>query len=174
MGKITSKDVHPIIQKFKRLTKTNKITAADVAGPSKTKKKSKMSEPALRQGSISRSSSTLSVGKKIAIAFKEEVLGTSLLKDYSLVASDSNMNIMADDIAFSLPQNTFAIGIDDSKIQRKLIAKFFATAGIPESELIMSDYSSTTYSSGITSIFNSFTFRSLHDHRRWQRRDYGV
>jgi len=128
MGKITSEDVHPIIQKFKRLTKTNKITAADVAGPNK-KKKSKMNEPA--QGSISRSSSTFSVGKKIAIAFKEEVLGNSLLKDDSLVASDSS--IIADDKAsFSLPHNTFAIGIDDSKIQRKLITKFFTTAGIPE------------------------------------------
>ena len=155
MGKITSEDVHPIIQKFKRLTKTNKITAADVAGPNK-KKKSKMNEPALGQGSISRSSSTFSVGKKIAIAFKEEVLGNSILKDDSLVASDSS--IIADDKAsFSLPHNTFAIGIDDSKIQRKLITKFFTTAGIPEGELIMPDYSSTPSSSRI-----HFNFQFIH------------
>ena len=41
MGKITSEDVRPILEKFKRLTgaKSNKITSADVSGPIQKKKK---------------------------------------------------------------------------------------------------------------------------------------
>ena len=36
LGKITSKDVRPILEKFKKLTgDNNKITAADVSGPIK-------------------------------------------------------------------------------------------------------------------------------------------
>jgi len=35
---------------------------------------------------------------------------------------------------FCIPKNTKAIAIDDSKIQRKLLGKFFSFAGIPPAD----------------------------------------
>jgi hypothetical protein len=78
--------------------------------------------------------SAVSVTKKIAIAFKEEVIGgvNSSTDDKKL--PDSAEDMEANYKSFSLPKNTYAIGIDDSNIQRKLIQKYFTMAGIPEGE----------------------------------------
>lgn len=150
MGKITSEDVRPIVAKFKQLTKTNKITKADVAGPNKKKviehegDMNRNSPPRLgdkdKEELFRRNSSTssaVSVTKKIAIAFKEEVIGAvhTNTNDKSLPESAA-ADIEADYKSFSIPKNTYAIGIDDSNIQRKLIQKFFTMAGIPEGENI--------------------------------------
>mmetsp|Transcript_3353 Transcript_3353/g.6269 ORF Transcript_3353/g.6269 Transcript_3353/m.6269 type:complete len:1165 (-) Transcript_3353:172-3666(-) len=45
----------------------------------------------------------------------------------------ANSNIKYED--FELPTNLYAIAIDDSKIQRKLLSKFFSFAGIPEERI---------------------------------------
>jgi signal transduction histidine kinase len=45
----------------------------------------------------------------------------------------ANSNIKYED--FALPMNLHAIAIDDSKIQRKLLSKFFSFAGIPEERI---------------------------------------
>ena len=39
--------------------------------------------------------------------------------------------------AFRVPNNTYAIAIDDSKIQRKLLGKFFDFIGIPEEQCVI-------------------------------------
>ena len=144
MGKITSEDVRIINDKFKQLTKTNKITSADVPGPTKKKdpdvksddENQQSSEEITHNGTPPRKSSTLSavsVGKKIVIAFKEEVLVGGTSKDDAPDLLDAE-NKTPDYKDFSIPTNTYAIGIDDSQIQRKLIEKFFMTAGIPRGE----------------------------------------
>lgn len=83
----------------------------------------------------SSTSSAVSVGKKIAIAFKEEVFGGSPMNTGDSLAGTDAVAVVADHKTFNLPKNTFAIGIDDSKIQRKLIHKFFTTAGVPEGSI---------------------------------------
>ena len=153
MGKITSEDVRPILEKFKRLTgeKSNKITSADVSGPiqKKKKKKKKNEIPQLDEGtdgqdkpntdtaneatlsSKSSGSGALLLGKKIAQAFKEEVLSSSTASNLEkTVVFEEKEEKPVDFSEFCIPQNTFAIAIDDSKIQRKLLGKIFENAGI--------------------------------------------
>lgn len=136
-----------VVAKFKQLTNTSKISKADVAGPTKKvmergedgnsprRFSGKNKEESFRRNSSS--SSAVSVTKKIAIAFKEEVIGgvnssTGDKKKLPEAAEDME----ADYKSFSLPKNTYAIGIDDSNIQRKLIQRYFTMAGIPEGENI--------------------------------------
>jgi hypothetical protein len=45
----------------------------------------------------------------------------------------ANSNMNCED--FELPKNLHAVAIDDSKIQRKLLSKFFSFAGIPEERI---------------------------------------
>lgn len=151
MGKITSEDVRPILEKFKRLTgeKLNKITSADVSGPIQKKKKKKNEIPQLDEGtdgqekpntdtaneatlsSKSSGSGALLLGKKIAQAFKEEVLSSSTASNLEkTVVFEEKEEKPVDFSEFCIPQNTFAIAIDDSKIQRKLLGKIFENAGI--------------------------------------------
>lgn len=149
MGKITSEDVKPILEKFKRLTgnKPNKITSSDVTGPMKKKndlpeeeqggekenndnsESGNAKEPAAPKSS---GSGALVVGKKIAKAFREEILLSSSVnnndKDPILEEEKEEVN---DYSTFRIPKNTHAIAIDDSKIQRKLLGKLFSFAGIP-------------------------------------------
>lgn len=148
LGKITSEDVRPILEKFNKLSgKSNKITAADVSGP--IKKKDKKSEETdnsdensnatedddAKSPRQSSGSGALSVTKKIAQAFREEMFSsTNNEQEKENVVKEVNKK---DDIApdysrFRIPTNTHAIAIDDSKIQRKLLSKFFEFAGIPE------------------------------------------
>jgi len=47
----------------------------------------------------------------------------------------ANTNMKYED--FELPKNIYAIAIDDSKIQRKLMTRFFMYAGIPEDRIIV-------------------------------------
>ena len=143
MGKVTSEDVRVINDKFKQLTKTNKITSADVPGPTrkedsglKTDQENlQSSEEIIQDGASprrSQTSSVVSVGKKIAIAFKEEVLGSNHNGDEpDLLDADDKTSDFKD---FGIPNNTYAIGIDDSQIQRKLMEKYFAAIGIPRGE----------------------------------------
>jgi hypothetical protein len=140
-----------VVAKFKQLaTNTSKITKADVAGPNKKKViereqdgnspprfSGKNKEESFRRNSSS--SSAVSVTKKIAIAFKEEVIGgvnSSTDDKKKLPDSSAAKDMEADYKSFSLPKNTYAIGIDDSNIQRKLIQRYFTMAGIPEGENI--------------------------------------
>ncbi|KAL7452366.1 hypothetical protein ACHAWC_004089, partial [Mediolabrus comicus] len=148
LGKITSEDVRPILEKFNKLSgKSNKITAADVSGP--IKKKDKKSEEtdnsdensdALEDNEAksprqSSGSGALSVTKKIAQAFREEMFSSTnneQEKENVVKEEDKNNDIAPDYSRFRIPTNTHAIAIDDSKIQRKLLSKFFEFAGIPE------------------------------------------
>ena len=132
----------PIIEKFKRLTgnKKNKITAADVSGPSRmrtnTVEFNTVAEvvtspvPELRKASMA--GEALTVVKKIGEAFREEVLVTKV-KDSTHGEDDESgeKDATIDYSKFCIPKNTVAIAIDDSKIQRKLLGKFFDFAGIP-------------------------------------------
>ena len=166
MGKITSDDVKPILEKFKRLTgeNSNKITSSDVSGPMR-KKKNDTSCSETEEGkdqentendddnitsssSKSSASGALVVGKKIAIAFREELLSSG-----SVVSNPDHQNHVGnvdfkeeeknkedqtkkskreEHSDFRIPKNTYAIAIDDSKIQRKLLGKIFDNAGITE------------------------------------------
>lgn len=152
MGKITSEDVRPILEKFQRLTgeKPNKITTADVSGPIRKKKNDDVpdksiteSEQEKAKGDVNESStskspsqSALGVGKKIAKAFREEILSSGTSHSTSAVTyADKDVVIEekekpVDYSNFKIPPNTYAIAIDDSKIQRKLLAKIFDNAGI--------------------------------------------
>ena len=155
LGKITADDVRPILEKFQRLTgdNPNKITSSDVTGPNK--KKEDLEEEGVRgdeketfiplndvneKDSPLRASSTsspkgaLSVGKKIAQAFREEILssGTSAMQRSTSEVDLEEKNEVDDDYSnFCIPKNTHAIAIDDSKIQRKLLTKLFSFADIP-------------------------------------------
>lgn len=148
MGKISSADVAPIIEKFKKLTGRNgsKITAADVSGP--MKKKEELTDIAITEDSMSKeepnipqfpskpSPSTpnaLVVAKKVAQAFREEVLSSTVVQEKE--APTQEVEIVVDYSSFCLPNKTFAIAIDDSKIQRKLLSKYLDFAGIPQGEL---------------------------------------
>jgi len=139
MGKVSSKDILPIMEKFKRLTqhKPNKITPADVSGPIKRRKKRKdilkTRQKATREPRQNRRGS-IAVGRKIVEAFREEVLSSNATmkvskreKQNSSVDEKMSMNHSQ----FSVPKNTFGIAIDDSKIQRKLLAKLLDCVGIP-------------------------------------------
>ncbi|EED88838.1 predicted protein [Thalassiosira pseudonana CCMP1335] len=145
MGKISSADVAPIIEKFKKLTGRNgsKITAADVSGP--MKKKEELTDIAITEDSMSKeepnipqfpskpSPSTpnaLVVAKKVAQAFREEVLSSTVVQEKE--APTQEVEIVVDYSSFCLPNKTFAIAIDDSKIQRKLLSKYLDFAGIPQ------------------------------------------
>ena len=151
MGKITSEDVRPILEKFKRLTgeESNKITSADVSGPiQKKKKKNEISQldegtdgqdkpntDTANEATLSLKSSgsgALQLGKKIAQAFKEEVLSSSTASNLekTVVFEEKEQEKPIDFSDFCIPQNTFAIAIDDSKIQRKLLGKIFENTGI--------------------------------------------
>ena len=81
-----------------------------------------------------QTSGALSLGKEIVKAFKEEVLTSSSPNqdniDSSLVLNDS-LERQPDYSDFRIPSNTHAIAIDDSKIQRKLIRRYFELCGIP-------------------------------------------
>ncbi|KAL7530444.1 hypothetical protein ACHAXR_005668 [Thalassiosira sp. AJA248-18] len=142
MGKITSEDVKPIIEKFQRLTgkKPNKITSSDVSGPLKEPddiieevrgedKENIVTDENEIRSSKSLSTGALVVGKKIAKAFREEILSSNVNNDKDTAVIEKETAI--DYSNFRIPDNTCAIGIDDSKIQRKLLAKFFSFAGIP-------------------------------------------
>jgi hypothetical protein len=126
LGKISSSDVKHIIKKFKTLTTTNKIKASDVAGPSLKKEPesnlealagqlpleiedtTKTAESPLRLSTTSTTSSAISVGKKIALAFKEELLGASTVIDEDDMPDEVEATV--DYNRFTLPKNTFAIG----------------------------------------------------------------
>ncbi len=154
LGKITADDVRPILEKFQRLTgdNPNKITTSDVSGPNKKK-----GDPDEEEGvsgdeketfiplndvnekdsplrsSTNSSKGALSAGKKIAQAFREEILssGTSAMPR-STSEVDLEEKKEEDDYSnFCIPKNTHAIAIDDSKIQRKLLTKLFSFADIP-------------------------------------------
>ena len=150
MGKVSSEDVRPILEKFKRLTgeKSNKITTADVSGPIRKKKNE---VPQLDEGSDgkdkpntdttnndatlstkSSGSGALLLGKKIAQAFKEEVLSSSaaINPEKTVFFEEKGKEKPVDFSEFCIPPNTYAIAIDDSKIQRKLLGKIFDNAGI--------------------------------------------
>jgi len=142
MGKITSEDVKPILEKFQRLTgeNSNKITSADVSGPMR-KKKDNLPEPVeggeqedletdANEISLSKSSSqgALVVGKRIAKAFREEMLSSSVNHGKDVIVEEKEKVVDYSD--FCIPKNTYAIAIDDSKIQRKLLGKIFDNAGI--------------------------------------------
>ncbi|EJK72240.1 hypothetical protein THAOC_06241, partial [Thalassiosira oceanica] len=73
-------------------------------------------------------SSALSLGKEIVKAFREEIL-TSNHDDISLL--DDSVESRPEFSDFRIPSNTYAIAIDDSKIQRKLIRRYFELCGIP-------------------------------------------
>ena len=149
LGKITSEDVRPILKKFKSLSgKGNKITLCDddrtepeddesfiesekqdhLDGTATEKQV--MTSPQQRR----QTSGALSLGKEIVKAFKEEVLTSSSPNqdniDSSLVLNDS-LERQPDYSDFRIPSNTHAIAIDDSKIQRKLIRRYFELCGIP-------------------------------------------
>jgi len=154
LGKITSDDVRPILEKFKKMTNgTNKITSADVgrSGPniddadeevdveSNSDEGSHASDDdKAPQSPPVRSSSTtgaLAVGKQIAKAFREEILSSGTgTEQYNRVNStltnEDEDSVPPDYSHFRIPRNTYAIAIDDSKIQRKLLGKFFDFAGI--------------------------------------------
>ena len=144
MGKITSEDVKPILEKFKRLTgeNSNKITSADVSG---MKKKNEMAEvlekdkamdgqDKLNDDTIDATAKSAGSGVlgKIATAFKEEVLSSNPVasQDKAVVFEEKEEDKPVDYSDFSIPSNTYAIAIDDSKIQRKLLGKIFEHAGI--------------------------------------------
>jgi len=134
MGKITSDDVRPILEKFKRLTgeKSNKITSADVSGPIR-KKAGDIPESdevvdvkdKVHAHTPGRSLRNPSMLGKIAQAFKEEVLTSD-----RYVTFEEEGDKPDDYSDFHIPQNTHAIAIDDSKIQRKLLSKIFENVGI--------------------------------------------
>ena len=144
LGKITSEDVKPIIKRFKELTSTNKITAADVAGPAKKKTNKEVnfesgsqqsddgSDEEIQSQKPSSTNNAVSVGKKIALAFREEVLSSSAVNTVTKSMHDDDAAEAVDYTKFTLPKNTYAIAIDDSKLQRKLLSKYFDFAGIPE------------------------------------------
>lgn len=154
MGKITSDDVRPILEKFKRLAgeKSNKITSADVSGPMRKRKndnnetdKGLPDNDTLKNNTNSESNTTSSkpsssgalvVGKKIAKAFREEILNSTVSNhDQSGVdfVQEEKKEVAKDNYSdFRIPKNTHAIAIDDSKIQRKLLAKIFDNAGISQ------------------------------------------
>lgn len=66
---------------------------------------------------------------------------------------------------FRLPKNVFAIAIDDSKIQRKLLAKFFGFLDIPEENC-------TIVGDGYEEIkgFEDLVVQFMHNHKQ----DYGM
>jgi len=142
MGKITSEDVKPILEKFKRLTgeNSNKITSADVSGVGK-KREDDVSEKAkvvnnqdkLNDMEATNASAGSGVLGKIATAFKEEVLSSNpaASQDKAVVFEEKEEDKPVDYSDFRIPSNTYAIAIDDSKIQRKLLGKIFEHAGIP-------------------------------------------
>jgi hypothetical protein len=146
LGKITSEDVRPILEKFNKLSgESNKITAADVSGP--IKKKNETVEKADNDAanvegkedesnSLRRSSSggAMSVTKKIAKAFREEMFSSTTVdqEKENVEKEEEKGSLTADYSRFRIPTNTHAIAIDDSKIQRKLLSKLIEFAGIPE------------------------------------------
>ena len=146
MGKITSEDVKPILEKFKRLTgeNSNKITSADVSGVRKKNKKDELLEKgevvddqeAPHNDTIDATAKSAGSGVlgKIATAFKEEVLSSNppASQDKAVVFEEKEEDKPVDYSDFRIPSNTYAIAIDDSKIQRKLLGKIFEHAGIPE------------------------------------------
>ena len=82
------------------------------------------------------------MGKQITKAFREEILhhgnnsgGGANNQDgqegEQATGEDNNEEAKPDYTKFRLPSNTKAISIDDSKIQRKLLGKFFDFADIP-------------------------------------------
>ena len=135
MGKITYNDVKPILEKFKRLTGENssKITSADVSGPIRKKvpEKEKEQEEGMTP-SKSSSNSAIGVGKKIAQAFREEILSSNVSQPkIEEIPEETDAPTPVDYSDFRIPKSTHAIAIDDSKIQRKLLGKIFDHAGIP-------------------------------------------
>ena len=130
LGKLSYNDVKPILEKFKRLTGQNssKITAADVSGPIRQKEQEKEQEEGANETTLSNS--TIGVGKQIAQAFREEILSSHVSQPkIEEIPEESDTPIDYSD--FRIPKSTHAIAIDDSKIQRKLLSKFFSNAGIP-------------------------------------------
>ena len=146
LGKITSEDVRPILEKFAKLSgKSNKITAADVSGPIKKKNEAveevdnsdeKSVEDEKDEEKSPRQSTTgaLAVTKKIAQAFREEMFSSTTADQEKENAEkeEERDEIAADYSRFRIPIGTHAIAIDDSKIQRKLLSKFYEFAGFPE------------------------------------------
>ncbi|KAL7549040.1 hypothetical protein ACHAWF_012302 [Thalassiosira exigua] len=146
MGKITREDVKPILKRFKKLTDSNFITAADVSGPIRKKDSTETevteSDHETHEHELDgvddskpSSSNVLTVGKRIARAFKEEILSSHVANQDDDTASRVEEESLPDYHDFRLPPNTFAIGIDDSGIQRKLLGKFFSFAGLPEDHI---------------------------------------
>jgi len=134
MGKISSKDIRPIMEKFKKLTKSkpNKITAADVSGPVKQQVPGDVKQR--RNQSIQSESNdldvsdrtALNVGKSIVRAFREEVLNTGSIKKVKS-EKESPSGDESNHSHFRVPDNTYGFALDDSKFQRKQLAKFFPT-----------------------------------------------
>jgi len=144
MGKITSEDVKPILEKFKHLTgeNSNKITSADVSGIRKNKKddvsekdEAVDDQEAPHDDTIDATAKSTGSGVlgKIATAFKEEVLSSNPAssQDKAVVFEEKEEDKPVDYSDFSIPSNTYAIAIDDSKIQRRLLGKIFEHAGMP-------------------------------------------
>ncbi|KAL7524615.1 hypothetical protein ACHAXR_001381, partial [Thalassiosira sp. AJA248-18] len=70
-------------------------------------------------------------GKQIAKAFREEVLSTSYVHHSNVTFEEVHDEESVPDFSqFRIPKNTHAIAIDDSKIQRKLLGKYFEFCGI--------------------------------------------
>ena len=141
LGKITRDDVRPILQKFKELSgDSNKISSFDVSGPNTKNEDTEETnhneeddngndddESQTGGEDEFRQSSVLGVGKMIAKAFREEILtGNNERQNTDVTLDDEAENEVAPDYTqFCIPKNTFAIAIDDSKIQRKLLGKYW-------------------------------------------------
>ncbi len=126
------------MKKFKKLTKSkpNKITAADVAGPAKQRvsgdaKQHRKQNVESESNDLDVSDRTaLNVGKSIVRAFREEVLSTGSVKK-AKSEKESHNGEESNHSHFRVPPNTYGIALDDSKFQRKQLAKFFDLIGLP-------------------------------------------
>ena len=136
-----------IFEKFKSLSGDKaKITSADICGPTKAEIPKDQAATGLEeetcQGTELNDSTppkpskrrSVEVGKKIAQAFREEVLsrgGEDLANHDEHKNDESEGAQTAEDYSkFRVPKSIAAIAIDDSKLQRKLLGKFLEFAGI--------------------------------------------
>ena len=148
LGKITSEDVRPILKKFKSLSgKGNKITLCEDDGVAEDEESHDESDEQDHLDGIAaekqvptspqqrrQTSGALSLGKEIVKAFKEEMLTSSVINQDgagSDISVDDMSESQPDYSHFRIPSNAHAIAIDDSKIQRKLMGKYFDFCGIP-------------------------------------------
>ena len=82
---------------------------------------------------IHRCAKTL--GGDVGIKFLKDKTVFSLTCPITPVNSDVHRNDFYDLVDFKLPENTWGIAIDDSKIQRKLMTRFLLLAGIEKDKI---------------------------------------